>query len=230
MPLPVTLRVGLPTILARPVRAWYHREPCPTDRPNLLLITTDQQRFDMLGRAGNSCVFTPHLNWLCDQGVRFTRAYSDCPICMPARATIMTGRHGYRQGLITNTSRPIPAAEHPTLPGVLTDAGYQTRAVGKMHFNPVRAHYGFEHMELPFDYVREMQRAGRGAEVDGPGLGQNEMEPGFNTIDEARSQTRWIVDRSIDFLETRDPTRPFFMWTSFTKPHPPFDCDLRSTG
>ena len=199
--------------------------PDPKPRPNLLLITTDQQRFDALGRAGNRSIFTPHLNWLCDTGIRFTRGYSDCPICMPARATMMTGRHGYNQGLIENKGTPVPAAEHPTLPGLLTQAGYQTRAVGKMHFSPVRAHYGFEHMELPFDYYRTMQRDGFARQVAGPGLGQNEMEPAFSTVDEGRSLTRWIADRSIDFLETRDTTRPFFMWTSFTKPHPPFDCD-----
>ncbi|MEM6333023.1 MAG: sulfatase-like hydrolase/transferase [Planctomycetota bacterium] len=169
-------------------------------------------------------MFTPHLDWLADEGVRFTRAYSDCPVCVPARATIMTGRHGFNQGLTANKPAPVPAAEHPTLPGLLTAAGYQTRAVGKMHFKPTRACYGFEHTQLPFDYVREQKRLGRPTTME-HGLGQNEMHPGMSTVDEAQSLTRWIVDRSIDFIETRDPTRPFFLWTSFTKPHPPFDPD-----
>ena len=199
----------------------------PDSPPNLLLITTDQQRHDALGRGDSElskAVFTPHLNWLCDQGVRFTRAYTDCPICVAARATVMTGRHGYRQGLVANASKPIPQAEHPTLPGLLTAAGYQTRAVGKMHFNPVRANYGFEHVELPYDYVREMERAA-GPQPFNHSLGQNEMEPALSTVPEHQSLTHWIARRSADFLETRDPTRPFFLWTSFTKPHPPLDPD-----
>ena len=202
--------------------------PDASDRPNLILITTDQQRWDALGRAESElsrAAWTPHLNWLCDQGVRFTRGYTDCPICVAARASIMTGRHGWRQGLIGNAQQPVPQATHPTLPGLLTAAGYQTRAVGKMHFNPVRANYGFEHVELPYDYVREMRRRG-GLQPFAHGMGQNEMEPAFEEA--TPTLTRWIAEQSCDFLETRDPTRPFFLWTSFTKPHPPFDPDPAS--
>ena len=60
------------------------------NRPNILLITTDQQRFDTIAALGNSHIFTPHLNWLTDEGTSFDRCYADCPICMPSRATIMT--------------------------------------------------------------------------------------------------------------------------------------------
>jgi arylsulfatase A-like enzyme len=59
---------------------------------NILLITTDQQRFDTINAAGNPHILTPNLNFLCDRGVRFARAYSDCPVCMPARTTILNGR------------------------------------------------------------------------------------------------------------------------------------------
>lgn len=55
------------------------------------------------------------------------------------------------------------------------------------------------------------------------GIGECEMEPVLSTVDVKDSITTWITDQSIDFLETRDTTRPFFLWTSFTKPHPPFD-------
>jgi hypothetical protein len=53
------------------------------------------------------------------------------------------------------------------------------------------------------------------------------MEPVISTVSESNSLTHWVVDRSVNFLETRDTSRPFFLWTSFTKPHPPFDCDIR---
>lgn len=193
------------------------------DRPNILLITTDQQRFDTINALGNKYIFTPHLNWLVDQGITFTRCYSDCPVCMPARATIMTGKHGYTTGLVENNDDIKPMAENDTLPGILTRNGYQTRAQGKMHFSPMRAHYGFEYMELPMDYYREMNRDTRFGIPKGHGVGENEIEPVISTVDETKSLTYWTVKRSIDFLETRDDTRPFFLWTSFTKPHPPFD-------
>ena len=194
------------------------------EKTNVLLITTDQQRFDTINALGNPCIFTPHMNWLADNGIAFTRGYSDCPICMPARATIMTGKHGYTLGITTNTSNVTPLAEHLTLPALLTRNGYQTRAQGKMHFHPIRANYGFEHMEIPMDYYREHNRNEFTLGIPkGHGVGENEIEPVISTVHETQSLTYWTVKRSIDFLETRDDTRPFFMWTSFTKPHPPFD-------
>lgn len=195
-------------------------------RPNLLLITTDQQRFDTIHVLGNRSIYTPHLNYLSAEGITFTKAYVDCPVCCPSRATLMTGRHAYTNGMRTNTSNRDCLAANPTLPGVLTAAGYQTRAIGKMHFDPLRTPYGFEHMELPLDYYRAMAR--RGVDVGVPkdhGVGENEMEPCFSTVPEHLSATRWFVDRTIDFIETRDTTRPFFAWLSFPKPHAPFDCD-----
>jgi len=198
------------------------------DKPNIILITTDQQRFDTIAGLGNETIYTPHLDWLVDEGISMTRCYSSAPICMPARATIMTGLEGYSMGYTGNSIKNYPLPIFPTLPGLLTNNGYQTKAVGKMHFEPVRANYGFEHMELPMDYYREMQRINRspGMVTGMPkshGIGENEMEPVISSLTEAETLTHWTVRKSIDFLETRDSTRPFFMWTSFTKPHPPFD-------
>ncbi len=192
-------------------------------QPNILLITTDQQRFDTIQATGNPCIRTPHLNWLCDQGIRFTRAYTDAPVCGPARYTIMTGRHACNQQVNFNCWNPTPIDHRRTLPGLLTQHGYQTRAIGKMHFIPERNHLGFEHMELLADYYRYMERHPQLGRPMDHGLGQNEMEPTISTVAESHSLTRWTVERSVDFLETRDAERPFFLWTSFSKPHPPFD-------
>ena len=196
-----------------------------SERPNILLITTDQQRFDTIASHGNPYIDTPHLDWLSDEGISFMRAYADCPICMPSRATIMTGKAGYELGLTGNSNERFPLARERTLPELLGRNGYQTRAQGKMHFHPVRAHYGFQTMELPMDYYRERHRLSSGAASlpKQHGIGENEMYAVISTVHESESLTHWTVARSIDFLETRDPTRPFFLWTSFTKPHPPFD-------
>ena len=203
------------------VATWVKIKGMPSTRPNFLLITTDQQRFDTIGAAGNRAIWTPHLDWLCDTGVRFARAYADCPVCAPSRATIMTGLQAWHHGQTSNGGIS-PMAHLPTLPGLLTAAGYQTRAEGKMHFTPPRANYGFEHMRILPDYYREMARAG-GPQPKEHGIGENEMVPVLATTDETRTVTHWTAQNSIDFLETRDDTRPFFLWTSFSKPHPPFD-------
>ncbi|MFW5689392.1 MAG: sulfatase-like hydrolase/transferase [Spirochaetota bacterium] len=194
-------------------------------RPNIVLITTDQQRFDTIGIHGNPFIDTPHLDWLCEEGVSYRNAYADCPICMPSRATIMTGKAGSTLGITGNKTEDYPLARERTMPELLGEAGYQTRAQGKMHFHPVRAHYGFQTIELPMDYYRERHRlsAGAASRPKEHGVGENEMYAVISTVHENESLTHWTVERSTDVLETRDPTRPFFLWTSFTKPHPPYD-------
>lgn len=196
-------------------------------KDNILLITTDQQRFDTINAWGNQSIFTPHLNYMAAMGTSFTNCYASCPICVPSRTTIMTGRQGFESGVISNATHEsfmrTCTQDRSTLPAVLTDAGYQTCAKGKMHFEPARAHYGFEHMKLPLDYMREYDKKQDSARPKIHGIGECEMEPVLSTVEEKDSITTWIADEAIDFLETRDTTRPFFLWTSFTKPHPPFD-------
>ena len=194
------------------------------NQPNILLITTDQQRFDTIAALGNDHIFTPHLNWLTDEGTAFTRCYADCPICMPSRATIMTGKRAYTTGCVGNFGDKLPMrTQKETLPYLLTQNGYQTRGVGKMHFEPTWANYGFEHIDLDLNYYREMAKHPELGIPKDHGNGENEVEPVISTVHESNSITQWTVKHSIDFLETRDPTRPFFLWTSFTKPHPPLD-------
>ena len=196
-------------------------------RDNILLITTDQQRFDTINALGNRSIFTPHLNYLVDSGITFTRCYADCPLCIPSRTTIMTGLRGFESGVVANAAHEAfmmdATARRATLPAMLTDAGYQTKAMGKMHFDPARAHYGFESMTLPLDYMRQYDKRPYGARPKIHGTGECELEPAISTVDVKDSITQWITDGAIDFIETRDPQRPFFMWTSYTKPHPPFD-------
>lgn len=193
-------------------------------KANILLITTDQQRYDTIARLGNDSIFTPHLDWLVSQGTSFDQCYSDCPICMPSRATIMTGRPAWQSGLTKNSTAVRPMEEFPTIPGILTHEAYQTKAVGKMHFYPERKNYGFESMEILQDYYREKRRQGK-VKPMAHGVGQCESVPVFSTVPEEESLTSWTVERSVNFLETRDESRPFFLWTSFSKPHPPYDCD-----
>lgn len=196
-------------------------------KDNIILITTDQQRFDTIQALGNKNIFTPHLNYLVTQGISYTRCYADCPICVPSRTTIMTGKKGYESGVVSNANHQNfmenMTNQRKTLPAILTDNGYQTKAMGKMHFEPARACYGFESMRLPLDYMREYDKKSSVSRPKSHGVGECEIEPVISTVDIKDSITTWTVDGSIDFIETRDPLRPFFLWTSFTKPHPPFD-------
>src|SRR5687768_7292453 len=104
-------------------------------RPNFLLIITDQQRADHLGCYGNSVVQTPNIDGLASTGTRFDRFYVATPICMPNRATLMTGRmpslHGARQNGV-----PLSLTA-TTFVDILRAAGYDTALFGKCHLQSI---------------------------------------------------------------------------------------------
>jgi arylsulfatase A-like enzyme len=197
-------------------------------QPNVLVITTDQQRFDAAGDNSPGFLRTPHYDLLRRQGTEFTAAYGSSPKCVPSRTEIMTGKSVHaRADDDENTGDTYPynvEGRAGTLPTCMREAGYQTAAVGKMHFNPVRARHGFDEMILPHEYYEEKQRSGDGQQPMRHGLGQNEIHPGKSTVPESETLTSWITEECVDYLRRRrDPTVPFFLWCSFSKPHPPLD-------
>jgi len=100
---------------------------------NVLFIITDQQRADHLSCMGNPLLRTPHIDSIANDGVRFTNYFCSTPICMPNRASFFTGLypsvHGTRSNGINLNS------ELPLLSGILSNSGYHTCNVGKLHFN-----------------------------------------------------------------------------------------------
>ena len=105
-----------------------------TDRCSVLIFCVDEMRADHMGCAGDGVVQTPSLDALAADGTLFTRSYCNNPICMPARATMLTGLLPRDHGLRVNGQSMHPGL--PTLPGVLAEAGYRTHAAGKLHVSP----------------------------------------------------------------------------------------------
>lgn len=130
----------------------------------ILFITADQMRWDALGCYGGKVARTPVLDGLAAQGIRYDRAHSQNVVCMPARATIITGQYVSTHGVWMN-GVPLPV-EAPSVAAELAAAGYRTALIGKAHFEPhldpkqqfyentmaARGehgpHRGFHHMEL----------------------------------------------------------------------------------
>lgn len=207
------------------------------ERPNILLIMTDQQRGDCLGCDGHPMVETPNLDELAAEGVRFNCAYSATPSCIPARATLMTGQNQWHTGILGmgEGQRRMPADYPHTLPGELAKAGYHTQLVGKMHFHPSRALNGFHNTVLDEhesrnrpDFKSDYQtwfEANRPGEVTmrEHGVDWNSMLGRPWHLPEFLHPTNWTARESIKFLERRDETKPFFLCTSFIRPHSPYD-------
>jgi arylsulfatase A-like enzyme len=129
-------------------------------KKNVLIIHTDQQRYDSLGCTGNAYARTPNLDRLASEGTLFTRHISGNPVCMPSRASLYTGlyppAHGvWSNGVALNRGEYVPANEHPDYGDVVTEpptiadvfarAGYDTAAFGKLHLTPflAPASYGY---------------------------------------------------------------------------------------
>ena len=116
-------------------------------RPNILMLYTDQQRWDALGANGNTEIATPNLDRLAEQGVNFDHHFVQNPVCMPSRASFLTGQYPSTLG-ITHMGVPVPP-ETITLPRLLQQYGYRSGNIGKLHFLP---HANRDHREPHPDY------------------------------------------------------------------------------
>lgn len=198
------------------------------NKPNILLIMTDEHRADALGGLPGSLVDTPYLTQLRTQGVYFPNAYSACPVCVPARRTLMTGQKPCTHGVMMNYSTPL---EGNILPEMLRNAGYQTHLSGKLHLFPERKRYGFESSDWADgcyssnpdnDYNRFLQENGLFAEAGlGHGMSYNGYAARPYHMDERFHFSTWCTDTALRFFERRDPTAPFFLNVSYHQPHAP---------
>ena len=128
------------------------------DAPHILILMTDQQRADCLGCAGHPLLQTPNMDRIAAGGVRFENAITTSPICMPARASFVSGLYCHNHGMWTNRGQ-LPAADE-TFFHHLQNAGYHTAYVGKSHYygphpgEHLRDYEGYMHAR-GIDHVHE---------------------------------------------------------------------------
>ncbi len=204
-------------------------------RPNILLITTDQQRYDAMGLNGNPILRTPNLDALAASGTNFSRCYVTCPVCIPARRTLISGLHPTTHGMHNYTDGWEFDPAH-TLPGELSNAGYQTQLVGKLHLHPQRKRFGFDHMILSEsgnyrpdskyqwenDYTDWLAEQGVRTISNAHGINGNGRNARPFHLDEPYHHSSWVANQAQRFFRGwRDPSCPWFMHLSFVAPHPP---------
>ncbi len=198
---------------------------------------TDQQRFDTIAALGALPAMTPNLDRLAARGFAFTNAYSTCPVCVPARYGIMTGREPSLTGWFSNWQEAPDVAANcgAYLAQTLAGQGYRTFGLGKFHTEPRHEPLGFEvheHSEelwtneeeyLGDDYVRWLR---------GKTTAFNHIEQvhGERTDMYYGAQCRpqpaelcgeaWLAERATEEIG-REDARPYFGFVSFVQPHPP---------
>lgn len=203
---------------------------------NVLLLMTDQHRFDVLGCMGNPTVKTPNLDKIASEGTVFNSAYSSCPSCVPARAKLLTGMSQWHTGVLGMGAgqNPMGINFKHTLPGELAKAGYYCKGVGKMHFHPQRSLNGFHHIQLDesrrrvdpgfiSDYERWFNDHKDGDYGISDGRDWNGWEGKPYSNPPFLHPNCWTTNESINFINDRDRSMPFFLKTSFARPHSPYD-------
>ncbi|MHC4878564.1 MAG: sulfatase-like hydrolase/transferase [Planctomycetota bacterium] len=201
-----------------------------SSRPNVLLITTDHWPAHLLGCAGHSVIDTPTLDELARCGVRYTNAYSECPVCIPARRSLLTGQCPRSHGDRTfQTTLAMP--EVPTIADCFKAAGYQCFATGKLHVYPQRARAGFDDVLLAEEgrphwgtwddydiFLGDQGFAGRQFDHS---MSNNQYSARPWHLPEDCHVTNWTAREMSRTIRRRDPGRPGFWYLSFTHPHPP---------
>lgn len=191
----------LTTLLLATVAA-LHAAEIEADRPNIVFVLTDDQRWDAAGYASGGAVWSPGLDKLRSRGVQFTRAYAAYALCSPSRAAILSGQYGSRNGV--NTLGAALNRPQDSFAGLLRDAGYQTAVSGKWHLATTPKEAGFD-WAVVFH--------GNGAWYD------RQVDRNGKTVRPPELVDAYCASEAVRFLRERDKTRPFFLWHCTQLPH-----------
>lgn len=206
-----------------------------TGAPNILWYCSDQQRFDTIGALGNPHVHTPHLDRLVREGVAFTHAYCQAPICTPSRASFLTGKYPSTLHVNTNGNTHFPAHER-LVTRRLADSGYDCGLVGKLHLagaawgREPRVDDGYRYVQYSHaprhdwlkghDYADWLTAQGLDpGEVlrvkshhQGP---LHEPDPEHDNVPVPLHQTTWSTEKTLEFIADRHgergPQRPWLV-------------------
>ncbi len=190
------------------------------NRPNVVLIITDDQGYGTVGVHGDDQVRTPHMDRLANEGVAFDRFYGH-PLCSPSRAALMTGRYFYRTGILhTSRGGALMSGDEVTAAELFRDAGYRTGIFGKWHLGD---NYPMRPMDQGFEKALWHK---------GGGIGQAPVRPNsyFDSLlwregEEFQAKgycTDVFFDEALAFIEEHQ-SEPFFIYIPTNAPHDPLE-------
>lgn len=192
-------------------------------QPNILWLMTDEQRSDSLGLYGSSWAKTPNLDAVAQSGAVCENALTGSPVCVPARTSILTGRYPHSTGVWHNIKEKIDARP---LTDILHRAGYQSASFGKQHhalsdrcFQHVEG-FGVRNQATHFFHYFEPYNGADYEMVQYPGIFPWVLAGRYPEGQETKVEYQ-MVDRIIEWLDGRDPDRPFLLRCSFPGPHTP---------
>ncbi len=198
-------------------------------RPNILWYCTDQQRFDTIAALGNPHVRTPNIDALVADGVAFTHAYCQSPICTPSRSSFMTGLYPSRVHNTRNGNDTFPSGT-PLITKRIADAGYYCGLVGKFHLQSAgrrtepRLDDGFSYWRFSHAPRDDWAEGHHYADwVKNLGGDLDAMRESEDRVDPSMHQTTWASECAIEFIEqAKDRNEPWLLNLNIYDPHPPF--------
>jgi arylsulfatase A-like enzyme len=204
-----------------------------TEHPNILWITTDQQRFDTIASLGNPHIRTPNLDRLVAEGVSFTRAYCQSTVCAPSRASYLTGRYPRTTGCRQN-GQTLPAGE-TLISRHMANAGYTCGLAGKQHLAScsdgkveLRGDDGYREFHWSHHPQPDWPENAYTQWLTSQGKTWDELYAGPSSgyvkqgVPAEYHQTTWCAHKAIEFLERHAGSPWFFSFNCFA-PHHPFD-------
>ena len=202
-------------------------------RPNLLVIHTDQQSTWAVGAYGDGLIETPHTDRLANEGALFTQFFTNSAICTPSRGCFVTGRYPHAHGAYRNNLSL--GRDEVTFAEVLKRQGYATGYAGKWHLDGIRRP-GWMHEErsMGFHDCRYMFNRGHWKKIEDVPMGDcqpavyryGERGP-IEMGDETTYTTDWLTTKTIEFVDKHvesSPSQPFCYMVSIPDPHPPVEC------
>ena len=195
---------------------------------HILILFTDQQRYDTISALGNRHIQTPNLDALASDSVVFGHCFTPSPVCVPARYSLFTGQYPARTGCNNNNTERAGVADG--FYSLITAGGYHSCCVGKMHhlWDPYGS-LGFEkrhsqeELAAPGDGYMEYIRGKYPWVFDYNGM-RSEMYyiPQISQLPPEDHPTQWVGDRSIEYIRSFDSCKPMLLVSSFIHPHPPY--------
>ncbi|MFA5688005.1 MAG: sulfatase-like hydrolase/transferase [Kiritimatiellales bacterium] len=196
-------------------------------KPNILILMNDQHHAGCFEYAGHPDVKTPNIDRLAADGVNFRNAFCQNGISVPSRVSLITGQYPSTHGVFGSDTMGIPASLI-SLPAYLQNFGYQTAMIGKKHM-PNWPTHGFQYERLCYHadapvrelhYYNYLKKHNLHAHYDE--LGDVEKFTSFDSpIPNEHSMEVWTANEAINYLRTRDRSKPFIAEVSFERPHPP---------
>ena len=196
--------------------------------PNILWICTDQQRYDTIGALGNPHVSTPNIDRLVQDGVAFTHAFCQSPICTPSRASFLTGMYPSAVHVNGNGNEYFPN-NPPLVTRMIAEAGYDCGLIGKLHLASAygrverRANDGYRYWQYSHAPRDDWEKGHDYADwVRAKGYILGELIANVEGVPAELHQTTWCAEKTIDFIR-EDRYTPWLASVNIYDPHPPFN-------